>query len=418
MKKLKLITLITSLCLSTAVVVSMAGSTIGYSGSNTAKPLWKMIATSSDDTGQSPSGYSPAQIKNAYGINRISETGKGQTIALIVAYSDPNIISDVAAFSSNFNLPQADISVKDLGNGDNDSGWALETSLDVEWCHAIAPDAKLLVVEAASESIDDLMSAVDTGVSSGAQIVSMSWGGSEDHMQTYYDSHFASTSTVFVAASGDAGAGAEWPASSPNVIAAGGTTLNLDSSGNRISETAWQDAGGGVSYVEKEPQWQTAMGITTATHSSGMRRFYMRSMGDKRVLPDVSFDADPATGVSVYCSVPQNGKSGWFTLGGTSLSAPSWAGLIADINQNGVVIKNAGSLYALAGGTSYTNSLQAFNDITSGSNGYQATTGYDAATGLGSPEADKLASSIQNFSLQSLSKKIQPAVKLKLPKMK
>jgi subtilase family serine protease len=417
LRKLKLATVITSMCLSTALVVSMAGSTFGYSGNGTAQPLLKMTVKSSDSSGQSPSGYSPAQIKKAYGIDRISGTGKGQTIALIVAYNDPNITSDVATFSNKFSLPQANITIKDLGDGSTDSGWALETSLDVEWAHAIAPDANLLVVEAASESIDDLMSAVDTAVSSGAQVVSMSWGGSEDRMQTYYDSHFNSSSTVFVAAAGDDAAGAEWPASSPNVIAVGGTTLNLDSSGNRISESAWQDGGGGVSLVEPEPQWQTAMGIITQSRSRGMRRFNMRFTSGTRVLPDVSFDADPTTGVSVYCSVPQSGTSGWFTLGGTSLSAPSWAGLISDINQNGVVIKNAGSLYTLAGGTSYTNTLQAFNDITTGSNGYQAVTGYDAASGLGTPEADKLAPTSQNLSLQALTKRAK-TMQTKLPKMK
>ncbi len=178
MKKLKFAALITSVCLSAAVVAGMAGNSAGFNTTNKIRPLWEM-ASKSDSSTDSPSGYSPAQIKKAYGIDKISGTGKGKTIALIVAYDDPNIVSDVATFSSEFNLPQANITVDKLGS-EQDSGWSLEESLDTEWSHAIAPDAKLLVVEAASESIDDLTSAVDTAVKSGAQIVSMSWGQDED----------------------------------------------------------------------------------------------------------------------------------------------------------------------------------------------------------------------------------------------
>ncbi len=211
------------------------------------------------------------------------------------------------------------------------------------------------------------------------------------YSETSYDYHFANSNVVFLASSGDEGSGTEWPSTSPNVIAVGGTTLKLDSSGNRISETGWQYSGGGVSYVEQEPQWQTTMGLQT--------------MGNKRITPDVSFDADPNYGVSVYCSIPQKGESGWFTLGGTSLSSPSWAGLIADLNQNGTIIKNAGSLYALAGGSSYTNKMQAYHDVTSGFNGgYRATVGYDDVTGLGSPQADKMVSSTASAYVQSISK--------------
>lgn len=415
MKKLKAATLIMSVCLSTAVVAGMAGSTVSQSTNNTVKPMFEMISTKLDSSTQSPSGYSPAQIKKAYGIDKISTTGKGQTIALIVAFDDPNIQSDVATFSNYYNLPQANIKVDNLGsssqNNDNSdaAGWALETSLDTEWAHAIAPDANLLVVEAASESSDDLMSAVDTAVNSGAQVVSMSWGEYEERSDSSYDSHFTSTNTVFLAAAGDEGAGAEWPSSSPNVIAVGGTTLKLDSTGNRVSETGWRDSGGGVSFIEHEPQWQTTMGIHT--------------MGNKRATPDVAFDANPNTGVSVYCSIPQtddygNTESGWFTLGGTSLGTPSWAGLIADLNQNSVVIKNADSLYTLAGTSSYTNQAQAFNDITSGSNGYQARLGYDAVTGLGTPEADKMAGQSSATTVKSIAQKSQQLLKKVLPKIR
>jgi subtilase family serine protease len=196
----------------------------------------------------------------------------------------------------------------------------------VEWAHALAPDANILVVEATSDDSDDLLNAVDYAVNSGANVVSMSWGSSENNMQTRYDSHFSTKNgTVFVAAAGDDGAAAEWPASSTKVISVGGTTLNLDTNGNIQSETAWSGSGGGYSRVESEPSWQNKFGVNT----------------NSRATPDVAFDADTNTGASVYCSIEYKGASGWYKVGGTSLGAPSWAAIISDLNQNTTYIKNA-----------------------------------------------------------------------------
>jgi subtilase family serine protease len=373
MKKFKFISLLTSVCLSLSVAVCASGSSAVIK-SGTVSPLWKMQHYSA---AASPTGYSPEQIKTAYGISGSTlGTGENQTIAIIVAYGDPNLATDIATFNKTYGLADADITISDRGVTDTDPNWALETALDVEWAHAMAPDAKLLVVEAASDSSTDLLNAVDYAVDSGAQIVTMSWGSSEDYSQIYSDSHFTDSDTIFLAASGDDGAGAVWPASSPNVIAVGGTTLSLNSSGSISSETAWLGSGGGASSYESAPEWQRNFGVMSVT----------------RAAPDVSFDADPKTGVSVYCSVDVDGESGWYQMGGTSLGAPAWGGIIADLNEDVTYIKNAGSFYILAGSTGYTNTGDCFNDITEGSNGlFRASAGYDAVTGLGSPQGDNLA---------------------------
>ena len=145
----------------------------------------------------------------------------------------------------------------------------------------------------------------------------MSWGGSEFSAESAYDSYFTSTTVnpgiVFFAAIGDSGAGVIWPSSSPNVVSVGGTTLNVTSTGALISETAWSDSGGGVSAYETQPAYQANYGLTYA----------------KRACPDVSFDANPNTGVSVYDSTPYEGESGWWDVGGTSVGAPSWAAIQA-----------------------------------------------------------------------------------------
>src|SRR5208337_1467923 len=258
------------------------------------------------------------------------------------------------------------------------SGWAIEISLDVEWAHAIAPQATILLVEASSSSLTDLMNAVyyatttyattTAGIAAPVKAVSMSWGSSEFSTESTYDSYFTSTSgIVFFASSGDNGAGVIWPSSSPNVVSVGGTTLDVTSTGALISETAWSGSGGGVSAYEPQPAYQTNYGLTYA----------------KRSTPDVSYDADPNTGVYVYDTTPYEGESGWWDVGGTSVGAPQWAAIQAlGLSANNV------NFYQDAISASYPSY---FRDITSGSNGYQAGTGYDLVTGLGSPVTTNFA---------------------------
>ncbi len=137
----------------------------------------------------------------------------------------------------------------------DNSGWDTETSLDIEWAHAIAPSAKILLVEAKTQSGANLLAAVDYATSrSDVVAISMSWGGAEFPEETSLDSHFVSKyGAVFFASSGDNGAGASWPASSPDVIGVGGTSLMTRPDGSFAKETAWAGSGGGVSAYEKEP---------------------------------------------------------------------------------------------------------------------------------------------------------------------
>lgn len=312
---------------------------------------------------QGPDPLSPSQIIYAYNLASAIGGGAGTTIAIVDAYDDPTITNDLAAFSAAFSLPAATFTKHKMATTISvNSGWALEISLDVEWAHAIAPQAAILLVEARSSSLNDLLAAVNYATSyAGVVAVSMSWGGNEFSTQTAYDPYFNKPGIVFFASSGDNGAGVIWPSSSPNVVSVGGTTLNLDSNGLVTSEMAWSGSGGGLSTYEKVPSYQTNYGLPYA----------------KRATPDISYDADPNTGFYVYDTTPYQGARGWWDVGGTSAGAPQWAAIQAlglSANNNNFYQDAAQSAYA-----SY------FRDITSGSNGNPATTGYDLATGLGSP---------------------------------
>ncbi len=234
-------------------------------------------------------------------------------------------------------------------------------------------------MEAASNSNTNLYGAVDKAVQLGATPVSMSWGGGESSSETSSDSHFNVGGVTFTASSGDSGNGVEYPAASPYVVGVGGTTLNVDSSGNYLSESAWSGSGGGISTVEAEPTFQVNAGI---------------SSNGKRGLPDVAYDANANTGFPVYDTVRYQGQSGWFQVGGTSAGAPQWAALIAIANSlRASASKQALSatdfpIYSAASGSNY-------HDITSGTNGScgavcTAVAGYDFVTGWGSPVAQNI----------------------------
>ncbi len=344
--------------------------------------------------------YTPAAIRHAYGWDNvtfnngaISGDGSGQTIAIVDAYDDPNIVSDLAAFDYQFGLPgQTTTAVNGFfrkvaprhTHADGSGGWALETALDVEWAHAMAPGAKIVLVEAASSSLSNLLTAVDTARRlSDVSVVSMSWGGSDFSGESAYDSYFTALSghqpITFAASSGDSGARVEWPSVSANVMAVGGTKLLLDSNGNYYSagETGWSGSGGGVSNYEKKPAWQN----TGSVFTNGFRS-----------TPDVAYDADPNTGFAVYDSVPYSGVNGWFQVGGTSASAPQWAALVAVADQGRALggKSTLGTTTVLADIYNGTVQPAHLHDIIGGSNGYSATSGYDLVTGKGSPFSDQV----------------------------
>lgn len=333
------------------------------------------------------SGYSPSQIRTAYGLTQVSFTGAGQTIAIVDAYGSPTIANDLQVFDNQFGLPAASLTIAYPSGkpSRSDSGWALETSLDVEWAHAIAPGAKILLVVAKSASISDLVTAIDYATSHGAQVVSNSWGGSEFSSETSYDSHFQHAGVVYTASAGDSGAGAEWPAASPYVLSVGGTSLTLNSNGTYNSESAWTDSGGGTSAYEARPSYQS--------NWTGV-------VGSQRGIPDVAWDADPNTGVAVYDSTNYQGQKGWFVIGGTSVGAPCWAALVALADEErSTPLSNASlnaDLYNIAGTTGSSGYVNNYHDVTTGSNGYSASAGYDLVTGIGSPKANSLIQQLVN----------------------
>ncbi|MGZ2743980.1 S53 family peptidase [Burkholderia stagnalis] len=339
------------------------------------------------------SGLTPAHTRHAYGFDAIANQGDGMVVAIVDAYDDPKIEADLGVFSNAFSLPACTTLngcfTKVYARGvrpKTDPGWSLEMSLDVEWVHAIAPKARIILVEAASASFNDLLAAVDVAVKRGASVVSMSFGGNEFSGETSYDSHFSVPGVTFVASSGDSGTGTEYPAASPSVVAVGGTTLSTDAYGNYVGEAAWSGSGGGVSTVEAEPAGQTAWPVPVA---------------GKRGVPDVSYDANPSSGFAVYDSVTYQGQAGWFQVGGTSAGAPQWAALVAIANSLRTAAGKSrlsgayDALYAV-GKTAYGSD---YHDVTTGTNGNcgsvcSAAGGYDYVTGLGSPLAPSLVQAL------------------------
>jgi hypothetical protein len=307
--------------------------------------------------GESPAGYTPEQIKAAY--NLPESGGAGVTIAVIIAYDTPNITSYLEVFSSEFGLPLPtpdNFEVHKMADTISvDDHWSREACLDVQWAHAIAPQAKILLVEATSASATPLLNAINYAKNRpDVDVISMSWGAPETLATATWDAALNCQDITLFASTGDSGAEVNWPAVSPHVVAVGGTTLTLDSSNVVTSETGWSGSGGGVSVVYDQPNYQADYGLANA----------------KRTIPDVSYNADPATGVPVY----NNGT--WLKLGGTSMGAPQWAAIYA-LNLS-VTHQN---LYGKAA-SAYSSY---FRDVTTGSNGYSATVGYDYVTGLGSP---------------------------------
>src|SRR5262249_8095394 len=157
------------------------------------------------------------QIRHAYGIDQLSAKGGGEKIAIIDAYGSSTIQNDMNVFCTQFGLPATTIQI--IGSSPTvDANWALETALDVEWAHAIAPGATIILSVATSNGSTDLLNAIDAAVAAGATVISMSWGGGEWSGETSYDFHFNVSGVTFTASSGDSGAGVQWPACSPHVV--------------------------------------------------------------------------------------------------------------------------------------------------------------------------------------------------------
>ena len=344
-----------------------------------------------------PSGLSPAKVLTAYGFNYVPFKGDNQTIAIIDAYDDPSIEADLGVFDTMFSLPACTTAngcfTKVYATGSQpatNTNWSSEIALDVEWAHAIAPNAKILLVEAADASYSALFAAIAVAIQRGATTLSLSWGSTEFSSQTNYDTilrgYIVNNGATFFAAAGDNGHQALFPAASTYVISVGGTHLNVDSAGNYLSETAWSGSGGGLSAIEPE----TGPQINFPVPNDAVR---------KRAIPDVAFNADPATGYSVYDA----NNNGWLVVGGTSAGAPQWAALLAMAKSGSH--KRLTGIYTILYNIAKANSRLYYNDITSGTNGscgYYCTaqTGYDYVTGFGSPQAYYLVGQLVYYGLK------------------
>jgi kumamolisin len=328
--------------------------------------------------------------------------GGSQTIAVVDAFDDPNAAADLAYFSSQFGLPFSTSKFKVIyAQGtkpgvDPTGGWELEEALDIEYSHAMAPHAMLYLVEANSNSFSDLVSAVLVAANlvrcgktttcpsnaSGKGEVSMSWGSGEFDTETNYDWVFTAPNVVYLSATGDV-TGPSYPSVSPNVIAVGGTsTARSLNTGNLIQEIAWSDGGGGLSFYEPVPPYQSSL-PSWLTQGA-------------RATPDISADANPSNGYWVYVSYPiagQDNPSNWWIVGGTSASNALLTGIInAGATASG---QFAASTHAeltrlyndYANSSTYHANLW---DITYGACNYYSGTfsvgGYDLCTGLGSPK--------------------------------
>jgi subtilase family serine protease len=378
--------------------------------------------------------YTPAQIRAAYGFGQLplpspanlnAYAGAGQTIVIVDAFHNPNIANDLAVFSQKFGLAgcssstltsatalplaapatSAGCSLVVAYSGTNgtvtsavpaiNKGWVTESSLDVEWAHAIAPMARIVLVEARSNGGADLLDAIRLAGKLGAGAVSMSFGAPEFSGWASVDSLFQTARVAYIASSGDSGYGTSWPATSPNVLAIGGTRLNY--SGAARSETAWTGSGGGLSSYVSAPAWQSATRVPTnplALWSSSTS--VTLAAPRMRAVPDVAFNADPNSGQYVYVTPSTTtGGVGWLVAGGTSIGAPQWAGLVAIANalrglQGKVMVGAVNSrVYGAVANTS-------LSDITTGNAGScigcQARSGFDLVTGLGTPNAAAILS--------------------------
>jgi subtilase family serine protease len=387
--------------------------------------------------------YMPRQLRHAYGIDQVPialhNFGAGETICIVDAFEQPFIQSDLEVFDQTFGLPPADFQVIDLANGNGwiDPDWSVEESLDVQQAHAIAPRASIILVEAVDNYSSSLLNAVDVCVESGASVVSMSWGlpfevppqncdpfDPNCYPGDAYESyHFQVPNVAFVASSGDNGIDLfGFPANTPYTFSVGGTSINLDMYGNRIpqpgapaGEAGWSDgvsigSGGGLSQVFVQPDFQTGLKTYGA-----------------RAVPDVALNAALDSAVPVFDSVDfYVGEPGWLLVGGTSVAAPEWAGILALANagrsqklsavniqdQNGNFIQASlmNMVYAIAEGAP-----SSFNDLVSGcpyfaftpapplfytgtlQNYFCAHSGYDYVTGLGTPNANVLIPYLQQF---------------------
>ena len=343
----------------------------------------------------------PSMLTLAYDMNAMQSkgiNGTGQSIVIDDACGDPNIASDLQTFDSQWGLSNPTLNIyQPQGTPCSNADWSLETSLDVEWAHVVAPGATINLVEAASYENNDLFKDWTYALShSLGNTISNSWinyGGGVCPSSVVKILNTATADHVTIlAAAGDEGAwgegktvGPSYPVDCEQVVGVGGTTLNVQSSGKYVSESAWAGSGGGYVTGVKEPTYQSSVQIKEAYK-------------DTLAKNDVSADANPSTGVLIYNA----GDGGWIVVGGTSVACPLWAAFLADANQvrasNGynalgdVVPFLYTNIYGVKGsGANYTSD---FHDVKTGNNGWPAGKGWDVPTGIGTFKASNLVETL------------------------
>jgi GNAT superfamily N-acetyltransferase len=366
--------------------------------------------------------FTPQDIRAAYGVNKLisaKDEGKGETIVIVDSYGSPTIASDLRGFDRGYKIvnPPSFRVLHPLGtvkfNPDNaaEENWASETTLDVEWSHAMAPEADIVLLTSpvneteGTAGLGDFLKLEQYALNHNlGNVISQSWGATENTLQTTagrklvaeFETFYARAArhhVTILASTGDTGsqnaknaAGTEFyttptvnfPASSPYVTAVGGTALTMRS-GTWSSEAVWNDGtgagGGGISQLFTEPSWQKKLPTKVQTQ-----------LKSHRGIPDISWNASPETSILIY--ITDDGLASWDPIGGTSEGAPQWAGLVADIDQarhSSIGWLNP-TIYSLIG---HQNTY--FHDIVQGNNafdgvaGYSAATGWDPASGLGTP---------------------------------
>jgi subtilase family serine protease len=372
--------------------------------------------------------YSPQEIRDAYGLTSVLDagyTGSGQTIIIIDSFGSPTIAQDLQTFDAGYGLPDppsltvlAPLGTVPFDPTNSDQvGWAFETTLDVEWAHAMAPGADIVLLTSPVSETEGVQGmpeflalekyALDHKL---GKIISQSWGATENTLFTpagqkvfadfeaFYQRAMEEHVTV-LASSGDGGSSnvdvnfnpypfptVIFPASSPLVTAVGGTSLYADTSGHYLFEITWFASGGGVSQQFAEPAYQFVLPSSV-----------QQILGRHRGLPDVAYNADSNTTILVYATFLPQPFQGYFGIGGTSEGSPQWAGIIADANQL------AGHSLGFLNPRLYkSHDSRFFHDITFGANalngvpGYIAGRGWDLTTGWGTPNLGRLVEELAN----------------------
>lgn len=369
-------------------------------------------------------GLTPRQIRTAYGFtgNKMVSglDGVNQTVVVVTAFDTPNIQADMGKFDQQFTTPTYNLkntgSLQVMFASGNQPApdptanhlWTVDATAACQWIHALAPKANIILMEADSDNAVDLYAAVDAAVQqikAKGGVISIAWGSpfpdvpappaprvDESALFKQFDKSLNSADTKnisFVVAAGDRAAYIGHPSGTPFVTAVGGTTLTVDANGGYTGEVADPNTGGNTSAIYPQPVYQKGLTVGGVL------------VGDARATPDVAFDSDPASGLAVFSS----DIGGWMQTGGTSMGAPAWAAVATLANQlrtqsGQTMLGNQfnDQLYALSR-VAYTTT---FNDITTDAGGTPAGTGYDLATGLGSPKVDGLVPALAGYVTSSL----------------